>query len=122
MKIEVSNGEIMDKLAILTIKMERIGDANKLVNLMNEYKELHPVAITILSLDDPLYRSLLLINQELWDIENEIRRLEKAKNFGPEFIQVARSVYQKNDERFRIKSLINQHTSSKFTEEKSYTS
>ncbi len=120
MKIEVSNGEIMDKLAIICIKLDKIQDAAKQANLRKEYEELASAASSILPLTDPLYQSLLKVNAELWDIENRIRELEKAQNFGEEFIKVARSVYQKNDERFRIKSLINQETSSNFTEEKSY--
>jgi hypothetical protein len=120
MKIEVSNGEIMDKLAIVSIKLEKIQDADKQANLKKEYAELNSVASSILPLTDPLYQSLLKINQELWDIEDRIRELEKEKNFNEEFIAIARSVYQKNDERFRIKTLINQQTSSILTEEKSY--
>jgi hypothetical protein len=120
MKIEVSNGEIMDKLAIVSIKLEKIQDADKQANLKKEYAELNSVASSILPLTDPLYQSLLKINQELWDIEDRIRELEKEKNFNEEFISIARSVYQKNDERFRIKTLINLQTSSTLTEEKSY--
>jgi hypothetical protein len=122
MKIEVSNGEIMDKLAIISIKLERITDPGKLANLKKEYDELKLAAINILPLTDPLYQSLVIINQELWEIEDRIRQLEKEQDFGEEFIRVARSVYQKNDERFQIKSQINQQTSSAFTEEKSYKS
>lgn len=120
MKIEVSNGEIMDKLTIISIKLERIVDPNKLANLHKEYEVLKPAAESILSLDHVLYRSLVMINKELWDIEEQIREFEKRGEFGADFVKVARSVYQKNDERFRIKSQINQLTSSQLTEEKSY--
>jgi hypothetical protein len=122
MKIEVSNGEIMDKLAIISIKLERINDPGKLVNLKNEYEELQQAALKILSLTDPLYLALVSVNSQLWDIEDRIRQLEKEQDFGEEFIRIARAVYQKNDERFGIKSKINQQTSSAFTEEKSYKS
>jgi len=122
MKIEVSNGEIMDKLAIISIKLEKITDEAKRSNLQLEFRELELAAQNIMILTDSLYQSLLKVNRELWDIEDRIRELERTENFGEEFIQVARSVYKKNDERFRLKSQINQQTHSTFTEEKSYNS
>jgi hypothetical protein len=120
MKIEVSNGEIIDKLTILQIKLERIKDEAKLKNLRKEYDELIQVTSSILSTTDPLYLSLYAINCELWDIEDLIRDLERKKDFGSDFIETARSVYFKNDRRSVIKRDINLKTSSGFIEEKSY--
>ena len=120
MKIEVSNGEIIDKLTILQIKLERIEDRAKLVNLQKEYDELIKVTSTILNTSDPLYKSLYEVNCELWDIEDHIRDLERNKDFGNDFIETARAVYFRNDRRSVIKREINLKTSSGFIEEKSY--
>ena len=120
MKIEVSNGEIIDKVTILQIKCERIGDEKKLKNIRKEYDELKKQASAIMSQDHPLYKALYDINNELWDIEDHIRELERKKDFGDEFIETARSVYFKNDRRAEIKKEINIKTSSGLTEEKSY--
>jgi hypothetical protein len=120
MKIEVSNGEIIDKLTIIQIKLERITDKAKLVNLQKEYDELITVSSSILSTNDPLYKALYDVNCELWDIEDLIRDLERRKEFGEEFISTARAVYFKNDKRSEIKREINIKTSSGLIEEKSY--
>lgn len=120
MKIEVSNGEIIDKLTILQIKLERISDGEKLKNLTREYDELLKVTSSILSNSDPLYKTLYEINCDLWDIEDRIRDLERRKDFGDEFVATARSVYFKNDKRAAIKREINIKTSSGLIEEKSY--
>lgn len=122
MKIEVSNGEIIDKLTILMIKLERITDEKKLANIRKEYEILRGAAESIINLDDPLVRSLYGINCELWDIEDHIRDLERKKDFGEDFISTARSVYFKNDKRAELKREINLRTSSGLTEEKSYSS
>jgi hypothetical protein len=120
MKIEVSNGEIIDKLAIIQIKLERIKDKAKLTNLQKEYDELISASSLILSATDPLYAALYEVNCELWDIEDRIRDLERKKDFGDEFISTARAVYIKNDRRSEIKREINIKTLSGLTEEKSY--
>jgi len=120
MKIEVSNGEIIDKLTILQIKLERIRDKEKLKNLKREFDELSKVTSSILSTSDPLYKSLYEVNCELWDIEDHIRDLERKKDFGKDFIETARSVYFKNDRRAEIKREINIRTASGLIEEKSY--
>jgi hypothetical protein len=120
MKIEVSNGEIIDKLTIIQIKLERIKDNAKLVNLKKEYEELIDVSAAIISTTDPLYTALYAVNCELWDIEDRIRDLERNKEFGDDFIAVARSVYFKNDKRSELKREINIRTSSGLIEEKSY--
>jgi len=120
MKIEVSNGEIIDKLTILQIKLERIKDEQKLMNIRKEYDELQKRADSIIRRDNPLYKALYEVNCELWDIEDHIRDLERLKDFGRDFVETARSVYFKNDRRAEIKKEINIVTSSGLTEEKSY--
>jgi hypothetical protein len=120
MKIEVSNGEIIDKLTIIQIKLERIKDEAKLVNLKKEFAELNQAAASVLSTSDPLYISLYEVNCELWDIEDHIRDLERSKEFGEDFISTARAVYFKNDRRSELKREINIKTSSGLIEEKSY--
>jgi hypothetical protein len=120
MKIEVSNGEIIDKLTIIQIKLERIKDKNKLVNIKKEFDELMQTSSQILSATDPLYKALYQINCELWDIEDHIRDLERNKDFGSDFVATARAVYIKNDRRSVLKREINIRTSSGLLEEKSY--
>ncbi len=120
MKIEVSNGEIIDKLTIIQIKIERIRDEAKLKNLKKEYEILSKASSSIISMEDPLYKSLYKVNCELWEIEDRIRELEMKKDFGKDFIETARAVYIKNDLRSVIKREINMKTSSGLTEEKSY--
>lgn len=120
MKIEVSNGEIIDKLTIIQIKLERIKNESKLVNLRKEFDILTEAAASIISTDDPLYKALYNVNCELWDIEDRIRDLERKKDFSEEFISTARLVYFKNDRRSELKREINLRTSSGLIEEKSY--
>jgi hypothetical protein len=120
MKIEISNGEIIDKLTIIQIKLERINDKAKLKNLQKEYDILYEASSSIISTSDHLYKSLYEVNCELWDIEDHIRDLERRKDFGDDFISTARSVYFKNDKRSEIKREINIKTSSGLIEEKSY--
>jgi hypothetical protein len=120
MKIEVSNGEIIDKLTIIQIKLERIKDGAKQANLRKEYDELIQVSASIISTEDALYKSLYDVNCELWDIEDHIRDLERKKDFGEDFIATARAVYIKNDRRSELKREINIRTLSGLMEEKSY--
>jgi hypothetical protein len=120
MKIEVSNGEIIDKITIIQIKLERIKDKVKRANLRKEFNELNTASSSILKTSDPLYMSLYNVNCELWDIEDHIRDLERKKDFGEDFILTARSVYIKNDKRSELKREINIKTSSGLIEEKSY--
>jgi hypothetical protein len=124
MKIEVSNGEILDKITILVIKSKMIADPIKLKNINNELDELKPFLdvvgyesnVTVNS----LVKELQAINEKLWVIEDKLRDKEKSKEFDNEFIQLARGVYFTNDERARIKKNLNEVTNSKFVEEKSY--
>ena len=120
MKVEVSNGEIVDKLTILQIKLENIKDPDKQSNLNLEYGVLSKAVDAILSKQHPLYLELLEINKQLWEIEDRIRELERRKDFGEEFIGVARSVYFVNDKRSEVKRKINEITNSALVEEKSY--
>lgn len=122
MKIEVSVGEIVDKLTILHIKMSNILDIEKLKNISKEYGYLKDVVEDDLNIstESEEYLKLLEINKELWDIEDLIREKEKLKLFDDEFISLARSVYITNDKRAEIKKEINIKYGSKFVEEKSY--
>lgn len=120
MQIEVSNGEIADKLVIVEIKLERIKDKLKLANLRKEYEILNEAVALIIDKKNQLYLDLYNVNNQLWDIEDHIRDLERIKDFGEDFIQTARSVYFINDKRSDIKRKINELTGSNLTEEKSY--
>jgi len=120
MKIEVSNGEIADKLTIIEIKLSKIRDEAKLTNIRNEYAVVKEAMSTIMDTSHPLYRQLYDINSKLWEIEDHIRDLERARNFGDDFVQTARSIYFINDERSEVKRKINDQTGSKLFEEKSY--
>lgn len=120
MKIEVSNGEIADKLTIIEIKKERIKDPVKLANLEKEFQALDEAVSKIIDKKHPLYRDLHDINSRLWEIEDHIRDLEREKLFNNDFIETARAVYFTNDKRSEVKRKINDLTGSSFTEEKSY--
>ncbi len=120
MKIEVSNGEIADKLTIIEIKLKHIKDEAKLKNLRNEYAVLDKAVSEIIKKDHELYIALLDINQKLWNIEDDIRDLERDKDFGDAFVKIARAVYFTNDKRSEIKRDINKLTGSNLVEEKSY--
>jgi hypothetical protein len=124
MNIEVSHGEIVDKLTILQIKKENITDPSKLDNIVKEYDYLLSVVENDLSIstESPEYLELLSINKELWVIEDDIRDKERRKEFDDEFIKLARAVYYTNDIRAKIKKEINLKYSSGFVEEKSYQS
>ena len=122
MKVEISNGELLDKFSILEIKMGNITDPAKLTNIENEYKELTSDCTDLLrnSTISSLYAELKSINQKLWIVEDDIRECERRKDFGPEFISLAREVYFTNDERARVKKEINLASGSSLIEEKSY--
>lgn len=120
MQIEVSNGEIVDKLTIIEIKLKHIENPDKRKNLQMEYEVLDNAVAKIIEKNHALYQELLKINQELWDIEDLIRDLERSKDFGDQFIQTARAVYFINDRRSEVKRKINDLTGSNLIEEKSY--
>jgi hypothetical protein len=120
MKIEVSNGEIADKVSILMIKKERLIDDSKIINVSKELEEITPDFLIIMNFDHPLYLELKQVNSSLWDIEDQIRDKERVKLFDDEFVSLARAVYFINDKRAEIKKTINTITGSSLTEEKSY--
>lgn len=125
MKIKVSNGELIDKLTILEIKMSKITDLDKLNNIRNEWELLSPKvdkvysSVAVEGLAD-LQQDLYNVNLTLWNIEDQIRECERNESFGEDFIELARSVYYQNDERSQIKKEINILTCSSIVEEKSY--
>lgn len=122
MKIEVSIGEIVDKLTILDIKMTNIFDPEKLRNIAKEYGYLKDVVEEELGISTTSdeYVKLLNINKELWDIEDDIRDKERNQEFDNKFIDLARAVYITNDKRADAKKEINLKYGSTFVEEKSY--
>ena len=122
MKVEISNGELLDKFSILEIKMGNITDPAKVTNLEKEYKELTSDCTDLLrdSTISSLYAELKSINQKLWVVEDDIRECERRKDFGQGFISLAREVYFTNDERARVKKEINLASGSSLVEEKSY--
>jgi hypothetical protein len=120
MLIEVSNGEIVDKLTIIEIKLENIKDETKLANIRKEYDVVDQAVKKIIAKDDPLYIELLNINKKLWKIEDDIRDCERIRDFGQKFIDLARSVYFTNDQRADVKKRINLQSGSNLIEEKGY--
>jgi uncharacterized protein with von Willebrand factor type A (vWA) domain len=121
--VPVSFGELLDKIAILQIKSERMNDEVKLVNVRKELDALsatwlgHPAATTGIV---ELRAALKAVNERLWVIEDDIRICEKRRSFDDEFVRLARAVYFENDERARIKKEINLALGSAYVEEKSY--
>ena len=124
MKIEVSNGELLDKISILELKMLKIKDKEKLDNILTEFNSLNPLCVVLFeqfgSKLQKLYLQLAKVNGKLWDIEDWIRDCERENRFDKEFIELARSVYITNDKRSKLKKEINILTESILTEEKSY--
>tara|TARA_S200000501_G_scaffold375981_1_gene429466 strand:+ start:980 stop:1366 length:387 start_codon:yes stop_codon:yes gene_type:complete len=124
MKVEVSNGELLDKLTILELKLTNISDVQKINNIQKEHNELNPLASQLFDSYGKelknLYKQLAEINSELWTIEDHIRECERNKDFGSDFVKLARAVYFTNDKRSQIKKSINLLTGSGFVEEKSY--
>ncbi|MCB5264115.1 MAG: DUF6165 family protein [Candidatus Cloacimonetes bacterium] len=121
MKIEIANGEIVDRVTILAIKLDKVKAPEKLQNIRNEYQELLPAMYDIgIYEKDEVYSELLKTNLNLWEIEDKLRVKEAAKCFDDEFIQLARSVYYQNDIRAALKKKINLQTGSKIVEEKDY--
>ena len=122
--VEVSIGELLDKISILEIKQEKIKDREKLKFILNEHSILKDQLNTNIKSDDKLnelFQSLKEINAKLWVIEDEKRLCEKEKDFGEKFIKLSRDVHFLNDDRAKIKLEINNHTGSKIKEIKEYT-
>mgnify|MGYP001349088896 CR=1 FL=1 len=123
-KIEISVGELLDKISILSIKRDKIKDSKKLTEINRELLFLEQHGNKIRSQDDIQYdnflNKLILINSKLWDIEDKIRVFEKKAAFKDEFISLARNVYFTNDERFECKNEINDFYGSEIVEVKEY--
>ena len=123
--VEVSVGELLDKISILEIKKEKINDQSKLKFINEEFKLLKEQYEKNVKPDDKLkklFNSLKEINNKLWNIENEKRLCEKNSDFGEVFIKTSRDIHFLNDERGKIKLEMNNHTGSKIKEIKEYTS
>jgi len=123
--VEVSVGELLDKISILEIKKEKIKDEKNLNFINDEYKILKAELDQNIKSDEKLqklFQSLKEINSKLWVIEDEKRLCEKNSNFGDDFIKLSRDVHFLNDDRAKIKLEINNHTGSKIKEIKEYTS
>ena len=122
---EISAGELLDKISILEIKLEKIKDKNNLEEINKEYKILKNVQnsnIEITNKIEKLFKEIKEININLWNIEDKLRICEKNKDFGKNFIELARGVYLNNDKRSKIKSEINKILGSNIREIKQYVS
>ena len=123
--VEVSVGELIDKISILEIKKDRIKDSDKLKFVNDEYKVLKSELEKNIKIDEKLAKffvALKNINSKLWIIEDDKRKCENDSNFGEDFIRLSRDVHFLNDTRAKIKLDINNHTGSKIKEIKEYTS
>lgn len=121
--VPISPGELLDKITILRIKSARVRDAGKLANVLRELSLLEQTRQTVLSGDSGLAADeaeLERVNAALWDIEDRIREHESQQRFDAGFIELARAVYFRNDERAAIKQRINRRLNSTIVEEKSY--
>ena len=123
--VEVSVGELLDKISILEIKKDRIKDSNKLKFINEEYEVLKNELEKNIKIDEKLakfFTALKNVNSKLWIIEDEKRKCEKESDFGENFIRLSRDVHFLNDTRAKIKLDINNHTGSSIKEIKAYTS
>ena len=121
--VEVSVGELLDKISILEIKKEKIKDPDKLKYISDEHQILHEQYRLNVKSDaklNELYQSIKIINSRLWTIEDDKRKCEKEKDFTEIFIKLSRDVHILNDERAKIKLEMNNHTGSKIKEIKEY--
>jgi hypothetical protein len=119
----ISAGELVDKITILRVKAERIGDAAKQANVVKELTLLEALAAEALPASlqiEALTAELTEVNAALWDIEDAKRDCERCQDFGADFVRLARAVYLENDRRAAIKRAINDETGSDLIEEKSY--
>jgi hypothetical protein len=122
--VEIAPGELIDKITILEIKRARITDTAKLAHIGAELAALEAARDRALAPSDDLARltaELRAANEALWQIEDDIRACERAGDFGPRFVELARSVYRRNDERAALKRQINELLGAAFSEQKSYT-
>jgi len=122
-RVEIAPGELIDKITILEIKLARMDDAAKLANVRIERDTLAAARDANLPPSDRLdglTAELRAVNERLWEIEDDIRQCERAGDFGPRFVELARSVYITNDRRAALKRAINEALGSRLVEEKSY--
>ena len=122
-QIPISPGELLDRLTILDLKLAHISDPARRANVAREHAMTLALRQTHIPPDGPGVAEaarLAEVNRQLWDVEDDLRRLERAADFGPEFIRLARSVYILNDERAAVKKRINLLLGSNLVEEKSY--
>jgi hypothetical protein len=123
-KIDVSYGDLFDKVSILEIKANRLADPAKQRNVEQELAQLLEVCRAIpgrAAVRDQVLAQLKAVNAELWDVEDALRGCEHARSFGPTFVELARSVYRLNDRRSALKRQINAALGSSLVEEKLYT-
>ena len=122
---EISAGELLDKISILEIKLEKVKDKNNLDEIKKEYNILIKIKNSSIEFTDKiknLFKAIKEVNIDLWEIEDKIRICEKNKDFGENFIELARQVYFNNDKRAKIKSEINEILGSNIKEVKQYVS
>ena len=120
---EISAGELLDKITILEIKLEKVIDKNSREEVKKEYKILKEIQNSSIKLEDDikdLFKSIKEVNLNLWEVEDNLRICEKNKDFGKKFIELARKVYLNNDKRSKIKSKINKILGSNIKEIKQY--
>ena len=120
---EISPGELLDKISILEIKLEKVKDKNSQEEIKKEYKILKEIQTNSIKMSgkiENLFQSVKNVNVELWNIEDKLRIYEKNRDFGKNFIELARGVYFKNDERAKLKNEINEILESNIREIKQY--
>ena len=120
---EISAGELLDKISILEIKIEKINNKDSLEEIKKEYKILKEIQNSSIKLEDEiknLFKSIKEVNLKLWNVEDKLRICEKNKDFGKNFIELAREVYFNNDKRSKIKSEMNKILGSNIKEIKQY--
>ena len=122
-EIPISVGELVDRITILRLKKDKLDEREKVANVGLELAHLEEILereVGDLKGIESLVVQVHDVNAHLWEIEDELRDLESVQNFGVRFIEIARRVYQFNDERYRLKRAISDHYGSMFVEEKSY--
>ena len=117
MKIEVSNGEIVDKLTILELKRQNAQTREQARHIAEELEYLQPI-VDGMDIPVDIINQLREVNKKLWEVEDMLREYERTSNFNGQFITFARAVYQTNNARFKLKSKINEITNSRLVEEK----
>ena len=120
MKIEVSNGELLDKISILEIKEGKLTDKSKRAYVQKELEYLQDIADELLMSCYPDYVRLSELNNSLWDIEDEIRAKGEKGEYDDRFVELSRFIYEKNDERARVKRDIDESSNSDFREQKGH--